>query len=50
VITQARAVTHLAWNPMPGMWEVRLTDIADTQTFDWQQAKKAEPVPPTPPP
>ncbi len=48
VINQARGVTHVAWNPMPGMWEVRLTDIADTQTFDWEQAKKTEPVPPTP--
>jgi subtilisin family serine protease len=48
VLTQNRGVTHVVWNPMPGMWEVRLTDIADTQTFDWQQAKKLEPVPPTP--
>ena len=32
---------------MPGTWEVRLTDIADTQTFDWEQAKDDEPVPPT---
>ena len=35
-------------DPVPGTWEVRLADIADTQTFDWQQAKKDEPVPPTP--
>ena len=35
-------------DPVPGTWEVRLADIADTQTFDWQQAKKEEPVPPTP--
>ncbi|NJD19740.1 MAG: hypothetical protein FIA95_10730 [Gemmatimonadetes bacterium] len=48
VITQARGVTHVVWNPMPGMWEVRLTDVSDTQTFDWRQAKKLEPVPPTP--
>lgn len=48
VLTEAKGVAHVVWNPMPGMWEVRLTDIADTQTFDWQQAKKAEPVPPTP--
>jgi len=33
---------------MPGMWEIRLGDVADTQTFDWQQAKKEESVPPTP--
>ena len=35
-------------DPMPGVWEVRLSDIADTRTFDWEQAKKYEPVPPTP--
>jgi hypothetical protein len=34
--------------PMAGMWEIRLTDVADTRTFDWEQAKKKEPVPPTP--
>jgi hypothetical protein len=33
--------------PMAGMWEIRLTDVADTRTFDWEQAKKEEPVPPT---
>jgi hypothetical protein len=48
VLTQARGVVHVVWSPMPGMWEVRLTDVADTQTFDWQQARKPEPVPPTP--
>ncbi|MDP2955418.1 MAG: S8 family serine peptidase [Longimicrobiales bacterium] len=48
VLTQAKGVVHVVWNPMPGMWEVRLTDVGDTQTFDWQQAKKLEPVPPTP--
>lgn len=35
-------------NPMPGMWEMRLTDVADTRTFDWEQAQELEPVPPTP--
>jgi hypothetical protein len=35
-------------DPMPGVWEVRLTDVEDTRTFDWQQAEKPEPVPPTP--
>lgn len=35
-------------HPVAGMWEVRLSDIADTRTFDWKQAQKAEPVPPTP--
>jgi hypothetical protein len=30
---------------MPGLWEVRLTDISDTRSFDWEQASKEEPVP-----
>jgi hypothetical protein len=30
------------------VWEVRLQDVEDTRTFDWQQAKKDEAVPPTP--
>lgn len=41
-------ITQVVTDPMPGTWEVRLADIADTQTFDWEQAKKKEPVPPTP--
>ena len=41
-------VTYVVTDPMPGMWEVRLSDIADTRTFDWEQAKKSEPVPATP--
>ena len=41
-------VTQVVHDPMPGMWEVRLSDVADTRTFDWEQAKKEEPVPPTP--
>ena len=44
----ARRVTQVVTDPMPGTWEVRLTDVADTRTFDWEQAKKREPVPPTP--
>ncbi len=40
-------VTQVVNDPMPGTWEVRLTDIADTRTFDWEQAKEDEPVPPT---
>ena len=40
-------ITQVVRNPMPGTWEVRLSDITDTRTFDWEQAKKAEPVPPT---
>ena len=41
-------ITHVIPDPVPGTWEVRLSDIADTRTFDWEQAKKEEPVPPTP--
>jgi hypothetical protein len=44
----ARSVTQVVADPMPGTWEVRLSDIADTRSFDWEQAKKDEPVPPTP--
>lgn len=33
---------------MPGVWEVRLTDVDDTRVFDAEQAEKTEPVPPTP--
>ncbi len=39
--------TQVVPNPVAGTWEVRLGDIADTRTFDWEQAKKEEPVPPT---
>lgn len=41
-------ITQIVTDPTPGTWEIRLSDIADTQTFDWEQAKKHEPVPPTP--
>lgn len=34
-------------DPVPGTWEVRLQDVEDTRTFDWQQAKKDSVVPPT---
>ncbi len=40
-------ITQVVPNPVAGTWEVRLGDIADTRTFDWEQAKKEEPVPPT---
>ena len=40
-------ITQVVPSPVAGTWEVRLGDIADTRTFDWEQAKKAEPVPPT---
>jgi hypothetical protein len=50
IITPAggRRTTQVITHPMPGMWEVRLTDVADTRAFDWEQAKEEEPVPPTP--
>ena len=44
----AAGITQVIPDPVPGTWEVRLADIADTRTFDWQQSKKDEPVPPTP--
>ncbi len=47
VASSGSGVTQVVNDPMPGTWEVRLTDVADTRTFDWEQAKKAEPVPPT---
>jgi len=33
--------------PTVGTWEVRLQDVDDTRTFDWQQAKIDSAVPPT---
>ncbi len=44
----AGKTTYGVANPTPGVWEVRLQDVDDTRTFDWQQAKKEEPVPMTP--
>ena len=41
-------VTYIVSDPMPGVWEVRLTDVDDTRVFDAEQAEKPEPVPPTP--
>lgn len=40
--------TYAILDPMPGVWEIRLQDVDDTRFFDWQQAKKSEPVPNTP--
>lgn len=40
--------TVVITDPMPGTWEVRLSDVADTRNFDWEQAGKHAPVPPTP--
>ena len=48
VQTGGSGITRVIPDPVPGTWEVRLSDIADTRTFDWEQAKKEEPVPPTP--
>ena len=39
--------TYVVDDPMPGVWEIRLSDVADTRTFDFEQAEKMEPVPPT---
>lgn len=48
LLTRGKGVTQVIQNPTPGVWEVRLSDIADTRSFDWKQAKKDEPVPATP--
>jgi hypothetical protein len=39
--------TYVVNEPGPGVWEVRLTDVEDTRTFDHEQAEKDEPAPPT---
>jgi hypothetical protein len=41
------AETYVVPQPMPGVWEVRLTDIEDTRTFDWKASEAGTPVPPT---
>ena len=43
----ARRATYVVSDPMPGVWEVRLSDLEDVSTFDAMQAEKDEPVPPT---
>jgi hypothetical protein len=40
--------TYAILDPAPGVWEVRLQDVDDTRSFDWQQAKKTNAVPNTP--
>jgi subtilisin family serine protease len=40
--------TYTILDPVPGVWEIRLQDVDDARTFDWQQAKKDEHVPNTP--
>ncbi len=39
--------TYVVPRPVPGVWEIRLTDIADTKEFDWRASEKGGPVPPT---
>ncbi len=41
------SATNVVVDPMPGMWEIRLSDTYDTRTWDWEQAKEDDPVPPT---
>ncbi|MEP7384470.1 MAG: S8 family serine peptidase, partial [Gemmatimonadota bacterium] len=40
--------TYWVSEPVAGTWEIRLQDVEDTRTFDWQQAKIDSAVPPTP--
>ena len=40
--------TYVVTDPMPGVWEVRLSDLDDVRDFDRMQAEKAEVAPPTP--
>ena len=47
VVQGGPGITQVVPNPVAGTWEVRLADIADTRAFDWEQARKDEPVPPT---
>jgi hypothetical protein len=44
---RASRSTYVVSDPMPGVWEIRLSDLADVSTFDAMQAEKDEPVPPT---
>jgi Subtilase family len=46
--SRAGRATWVVSDPMPGVWEVRLSDLADVSSFDAMQAEKDEPVPPTP--
>ncbi|MEO7514148.1 MAG: S8 family serine peptidase [Gemmatimonadaceae bacterium] len=43
------AAKQVYWitDPVPGTWEVRLQDVDDTRTFDWQQSKIDSAVPPS---
>ncbi len=48
VIQGESGVTRLVDAPAPGVWEIRLADVEDTRSFDWEAARTEEPVPPTP--
>jgi hypothetical protein len=43
----AGRATYLVMDPMPGVWEVRLSDLEDVRAIDRMQAESDEPVPPT---
>lgn len=45
--TKRPAETYVVAHPVPGVYEVRLTDIEDTRTFDWKASEAGTPVPPT---
>ena len=47
-LSRENGAVQVVDHPMPGIWEIRLSDVADTRTFDYEQSKKQEPVPPTP--
>ena len=47
IVPSGQGVKQVIHKPISGVWEIRLSDVADTRTFDWEQAKKEEPVPPT---
>jgi hypothetical protein len=40
---RSAAVLH----PAPGVWEIMVSDVDDTQNYDWRQAQKNAVVPPT---
>jgi len=45
--TATGPMNYWVHEPVEGVWEVRLQDVDDTRTFDWQQAKLDSAVPPT---
>jgi hypothetical protein len=44
----AGRATYVVTDPMPGVWEVRLSDLEDVRAIDRMQAEKDEAVPATP--